>query len=152
MSAYVISDLHLGHNNIKNLRPFESSEDHDKWILKQWNSIICKRDTVFVLGDIVFNMRGFETLGELRGSKKFILGNHDLVAVENYSKYGKVLPSVVKYKKVIWMSHVPIHPIELRDCINIHGHVHEKTLDDSRYVNVCVEVLDGLPIELKKFY
>ena len=59
------------------------------------------------------------------------------------------------------LSHRPLHPTELwsyqkershadeRDLINIHAHVHARTLADrSWYFNACAEELDYTPILL----
>ena len=54
----------------------------------------------------------------------------------------------VKYKE-FWLSHAPIHPEELRDRINIHGHVHYKNIDDARYFNVSCENIGFKPISLE---
>jgi calcineurin-like phosphoesterase family protein len=63
--------------------------------------------------------------------------------------------SLFKYKNM-WLSHAPIHPDELRGRVNIHGHTHYHVIDDSRYLNVCMEQIDYTPIELhelrKKIY
>ena len=49
-----------------------------------------------------------------------------------------------------WLSHCPVHPNELRHKKNIHGHVHNKTVDDDRYINVCCDVVNYTPVELDK--
>jgi calcineurin-like phosphoesterase family protein len=50
--------------------------------------------------------------------------------------------------KVI-LSHIPIHP----DCLgrfgtNIHGHLHQNKLDDTRYKCVSLEHTDYKPIQI----
>lgn len=39
----------------------------------------------------------------------------------------------------VWNSHAPVHPAELRDRLNLHGHVHDETVQDHRYVNCSME-------------
>ena len=47
------------------------------------------------------------------------------------------------------LTHIPIHPDELnRYRKNIHGHLHSKSIDDSRYVCVSLEHTYMAPIEL----
>ena len=53
----------------------------------------------------------------------------------------------VKYKDY-WLSHCPIHPNELRGKYNLHGHVHNKTVEDVRYFNCSLENIDYTPISL----
>ena len=43
--------------------------------------------------------------------------------------------------KGIWLSHCPIHPLELRGREgNAHGHLHLEKLNDKRYFNVNIDV------------
>lgn len=143
-----ISDLHLGHDNILNWQPSRHGKnihDHDRWIISQWNSVIRKRDTVYVLGDVAFSREALTQCSLLNGNKNIILGNHDKYDIELYQQYFKVCRGIMKYKG-FWLSHAPVHPNELRGCHNIHGHVHHKTIPDKRYINVCVEALHGTPI------
>jgi len=147
--VYVISDLHLGHRNIAGLRPnadaYKDSYGHDEWLIETINTVVKKKDTLWILGDIAFNNVGLLQVGRINGYKKMILGNHDKMPVTNYMPYGRVMMGLVRYKG-FWLSHAPIHPQELYGCRNVHGHVHAKTIPDERYHNVCVEALDGIPI------
>ena len=54
--VYFTSDLHLGHRNIISLqyRPFESVEEMDRALIDNFNSVVKKNDTVFILGDICY--------------------------------------------------------------------------------------------------
>lgn len=143
-----ISDLHLGHDNILNWSPSRHGNnihDHDRWIIEQWNSVIRKRDTVYLLGDVAFSREALAQCAQLNGNKNVILGNHDKYDIELYQQYFTVCRGIMKYKG-FWLSHAPIHPDELRGCRNIHGHVHNKTIPDNRYINVCVEAVHGTPI------
>jgi len=148
---YVISDLHLGHNNLAVHRGFVDAEAHDYHIMKQWNSVITKRDTVWILGDITMeHHKYYDRLDLLNGIKNVIGGNHDL---PNHTK--KMLPFINKYcgcynYKGLIMTHIPIHPgsFEGRFRKNIHGHIHEHNISDDRYVNVSAEQLDYKPVLL----
>ena len=47
------------------------------------------------------------------------------------------------------LTHIPIHPGQLnRFDANIHGHIHDRKIDDKRYVNVSVEQINYTPISL----
>lgn len=137
---YFISDLHLGHKNILKFSPERHGstiEEHDDWIIEICSGLT-KRNILYILGDISWTREGLARLEEIKAQKNFILGNHDGFRVEEYMKYGRVLPGLYKYKG-FWLSHAPVHPVELRGCKNIHGHVHSNTLPDERYINVSVE-------------
>ena len=157
MSAFVISDLHFGHANIVNWRhcaKWYHVEAHDEWIIECWNSVVTKRDVVWVLGDVVFPKDALPKLGRLNGTKYLVMGNHDRHSIAEYQKYFKIKPGLTKHKGM-WFSHAPVHPDELRGKINVHGHVHATDIKlpngqkDPRYYNVCVEALNGKPIALE---
>ena len=140
--VYFFSDLHLGHKRILEFsgdyRGGGTIDEHDTWVINQINSVVNKRDTLWLLGDLAFTREALYRLSEIKGYKKIILGNHDGFPIEEYMKFGRVYPGIVKYNKH-WLSHAPVHPTELRGCPNIHGHVHHNTLPDNRYYNVSVE-------------
>ena len=148
---YLISDLHLGHENIAKKRGFNSSDEHDEYIITQWNKIVKKRDIVCIPGDITMEKsEHYHKLDRLNGLKKVILGNHDKPShVLALLKHVNSVCGILKYKG-FWISHAPIHPTELRGLKNIHGHVHDgssrKLKRDKRYINVCAEVLNYKPI------
>ncbi len=83
----------------------------------------------------------------MKGNKHLILGNHDKFTLETYSQYFNKIHGFMK-KGGFWLSHAPIHPKELRGRVNIHGHVHSKSIPDPRYFNVSVEALGGIPISM----
>ena len=148
---FVISDLHLGHKNMATKRGFDSVEEHDNFIISQWNKVVLKKDTVWILGDITMEKSApYQLLDKLNGYKKVVLGNHDQ---PQHSKkllnYVNSVCGMTKYKGLI-LSHCPIHERELEifGCKNIHGHVHEKSLDDSRYINVSCEAVNYTPVPI----
>lgn len=143
-----ISDLHLGHKRILEFsgewREGDSVDEHDEWIIDQWNSIVGKRDSVYLLGDVAFSRDGLAKCARLKGHKNLILGNHDGFKVDEYQKYFKIRPGIFKHAG-FWLSHAPVHPESLRGLRNIHGHMHHQVINDDRYINVCVEQVNGLP-------
>lgn len=145
-SVYVISDLHFGHKNIHKFRlgeGFNSEEDHAEYIIERWNSVITKRDTVWVLGDACFTVDCLHRFKRMRGSKNLVLGNHDLDAKHFLPYFGKVC-GLAKYRGA-WLSHAPIHQDELRGRMNIHGHTHFVNIPDKRYFNACCENVNFKP-------
>lgn len=158
MSTFFISDLHFGHLNMAIKRGFTTVEEHDNHIIKCWNRVVHKKDTVYLLGDITMERDTYSFyLPQLKGYKKVVSGNHD--KPQHVSSLLRYVNSVcssfyVKNKEFgnFILSHIPIHPTELsyRYGTNIHGHVHEKTLEDSRYINVSCEVIDFTPQTLEQ--
>lgn len=155
--VFVISDLHLNHENIAKSRGFANSEEHDKYIISEWNKVVSKRDVVYILGDISMETcREYKTLGCLNGVKKVVLGNHERMKRshnEELLKYVSCVAGSVKKSvcgRNVLLTHIPIHPIEFeyRVDFNVHGHLHYLGIEDCRYINVCPEHIGYTPKEL----
>ena len=148
MSVYFIGDPHLGHKAIGKYRPWvKDSAANSALIHKLWNNTIRKNDIVYVMGDAAFTEDELIALGNLRGRKILIKGNHDdFVSTKLQSQVFEEIHGIIKYK-AMWLSHAPIHPAELRGKKNVHGHVHMKSVRtwygslDKRYYNTCVDVI-----------
>ncbi len=152
--VFLISDLHLGHKKImdftKDYRTGVDYKENAEILLKNWNKVVGKRDLVWVLGDVCFDSSFLAYLSKMKGQKNLILGNHDIsFSYETLSQFFSNIYGIIQYKGY-WLTHAPIHPTELRNKINIHGHVHQHTLNDKRYVNVCVENINETPISFDK--
>lgn len=149
--VYFVGDLHFGHNNIHKFRSelgLSSEEEHREFIIDRWNSVVGKRDVVWMLGDIVFKHELIPELDRLKGQKFMVLGNHDLDG-QHYRHHVNKVGGLVKYKG-FWLSHAPIHPDELRGKMNIHGHVHGNTLKDPRYFNASLENIGYSPVSIEE--
>ena len=158
MNIRFISDLHLGHENLaKGLRGFNSSIEHDDYIIQCWNDIVTnEKDITYILGDITMEKSSYYyLLDRMNGVKHVILGNHDRRQdVQELLKYVDTVSGMINYKKEFILTHCPIHPkeFEYRYKYNIHGHVHANSIDDSRYINVCCEVVDYKPKTLDELF
>ena len=79
--TYFTADLHLGHEGIIRFcnRPFTSVSEMDEVLIRNWNSRITDRDDVYILGDLMHKSKKKpeNVLGELKGRKHLIIGNHD---------------------------------------------------------------------------
>jgi calcineurin-like phosphoesterase family protein len=142
-----IGCTHFGHTNMAIKRGFASSEEMDEHIVRMWNSVVNKKDTTFLLGDITMEKANYEILNRLNGYKKVVLGNHDKPQhIKKLLDYVNSVAGMINYKDCV-LTHCPIHPTELdyRFAHNIHSHVHENTLPDERYINVACEAVDYTP-------
>jgi len=153
-NVWFTSDLHFGHDNMVDFRnelgvynyKFGSTADMDGRIIDLWNSTVRERDTVWVLGDVAWNVEGLRLYDKLNGSKHLVMGNHDSHRLSNdafHDYFATVNGLVKKYKSI--MSHCPVHPQEMDVrswTINIHGHIHHKDrcIDDPRYFNVNIDI------------
>jgi len=158
--VFFISDLHLGHENMAKKRGFLSADEMNKRIIHNWNSVVHKRDIVWVLGDITMETsKHYHLLSQLNGGINVVLGNHDRPNdIPLLYRYVTKICGMIKYKGFI-LSHAPIHELEVdRFRANIHGHIHENHIlkhsmicdyvgqKDPRYINVSCEVVDYTPI------
>lgn len=137
--VWFCSDLHFGHKGIEKFRGQTEAENRAR-IMREWQSVVGKKDHVYVLGDACFTMETVDSFAQLPGEKFLVRGNHDGLNTAVYLKYFTEVYGLLKYKE-FWLSHAPIHPDELRGKVNLHGHVHFGTLPDTRYFNCCPENL-----------
>jgi calcineurin-like phosphoesterase family protein len=153
---WIISDLHFGHKNILKyagqLRGGSTSEEHDEWLIAQWNSVVKKCDLVYVLGDFAMNKAALHLAKRLKGQKVLVRGNHDIEPARTYLDYFTTIHGLLRFRGVFWMTHAPIHPGSLRGMYNLHGHVHQNSVQDDRYINVCVEMSYGVPRDLDALF
>ena len=75
-SKFYISDLHLGHKNILAFdnRPFFSLEEMTETIISNWNSVVSKNDSVYVLGDMLEQRRNTNSSSEIKWFQIFNQG------------------------------------------------------------------------------
>jgi calcineurin-like phosphoesterase family protein len=162
-----IADPHLGHLNMAKRRGFKSIEEHDEYFIKRWNSVVKKQDLTYILGDITMESpKYYHLLARLNGRKIVVGGNHDKPQhTSELLKYVDSVGAMVKYKG-IWLTHCPVHPMELeyRVARNIHGHIHRHTVEkgfylfgfklfsrvDRRYHCVSCEHVDFTPKSLEE--
>lgn len=79
---YFTSDLHLGHRGIIAMRnrPFADVEEMNRILIANFNAVVHKDDTVYILGDLAHHMQVEDInkiIGKLNGRKILIKGNHD---------------------------------------------------------------------------
>lgn len=155
---YFISDTHFSHSNIIKYcnRPFNNVDIMNETLIKNWNNIVNKNDIVFHLGDFTIDYDNLEELvKKLNGKIYLIRGNHEGKSIKFYNEIGlEVLPSKTRldeYKFIL--SHKPLdNNLIPDDYINIHGHIHNNTLDskfnsDNHYC-VSIEKINYTPISL----
>ena len=166
-SVFLVSDTHFGHtgvcrfvrnDGVTKLRPWDTAEEMDEFMVRAWNERVRPTDKVYHLGDVVINRKALGIMRRLNGDKVLIRGNHDIFKDEDYREHFRELRAYHVMNGMI-LSHIPIHSESLgRFGVNIHGHLHAnrvmlpgfngKVTDivDVRYHCVCVEQTDFAPI------
>jgi calcineurin-like phosphoesterase family protein len=132
---YFTADLHFGHANVIQHcnRPFDSVEEMDAVLTRNWNATVHSSDEVYILGD--FTMRpaniAHEYLIGLNGRKYMIHGNHDKFLYK-YAQYEKDFEWIKDYfmlkhngRKFV-LFHYPIAEWAeyYRGAIHLYGHIH----------------------------
>lgn len=161
--TFVIADNHFGHKNVIEFenRPFASIEEMDKYMIKQWNSVVKGDDIVYMLGD--FSFYGFDQtakiLKQLNGVKKLVMGNHDKgrsAAWFRKAGFNEVYDTSVIINDFLILSHKP------PEYFNVHtpyshffGHVHSTDMYQTITHNtacVCVERWNYTPVDIEEIF
>lgn len=156
---WFISDTHFSHANmLKFTQPdgsrvrseFSTVEEMDAAMIERWNSVVKPKDKIYHLGDVGFNRNQLDRiLPRLHGHKRLILGNHDTFDMRFYTQhFDKILTSWRGLGHGIIFSHYPLllGNSDTRMLVNAHGHIHRNHIDNVRYINLSVEVIDYTPV------
>ncbi|RPH71701.1 hypothetical protein EHM76_06110, partial [bacterium] len=133
---FIISDLHLGHNNIIRYcrRPFSNAGEMDRVLISNWNRTVGEHDEILYLGDFRYGPEtppSSEYRHHMNGRITFIRGNHDM-DIED------ALPSlqvVFNGEKFLFI-HNPDDAPEGFDGWVVHGHYHNNNLEKYPYINI----------------
>ena len=141
---FITADNHFFHKNIIRYcnRPFNSVEEMNETMIKNWNDIVNDNDIVIHLGDFAFRNRAREIRSKLNGTIILIRGNHDY----NLSESDGFI--IVEGNLIIGnniLSHRPLQEIP-KGFINIFGHIHHNKAYSGKCV--CVEQTNYEPVEL----
>lgn len=156
---YYISDLHLNHKNVtdegKNFdnRPFQTLDEMHEAIKKNWNAKITNADTVYILGDTVWNLNDemIALVSQLKGKKIAIKGNHDEF---KDIRYKQLFSEICDYKEItdnihgvnhnVVLSHYPIMMWngQHKGWIHLFGHVHNS--QDHTFYKESLQRLNNL--------
>ena len=157
---WFISDTHFFHANIlkfvddagKRIRPFDSLEEMHEYMIEKWNRVVKDNDYVYHLGDVTFQYHGLfnNLMHRLKGKKRLIVGNHDKIwnpaLINNFEKVD-LWKGFSEYN--FTAVHIPLMLQSLRDgAYCVHGHVHQRSLNNPNYINVSVEVRDYTPVNI----
>lgn len=132
---YYIADLHLGHVNAIGFdgRPFADVTEMNETLIRRWNSTVSRADTVYVLGDFIWEKESLwpAWLERLAGNKVLIRGNHDPRQFSQATK--RFFQDIADYKEItdtgrhVILCHYPM-PFHRADydekCFMLYGHVH----------------------------
>jgi len=149
---FFTADSHFGHDKIRSYckRPFQTVEEMDETLIKNWNSVVTSWDTVYHLGDFAFgNAEKIKSyLNRLRGNKIFILGNHD----KNLHKVRQVkeVLEISILDKTIFLSHYAHRTWSksFHGSWHLFGHSHGTLPDYGLSFDVGVDCWNFTPVSL----
>lgn len=155
MMTLFAGDLHLGHHSVVKFRTqFKTVEEHDETIVGNIMPLLNKRTLLYLAGDVCMTPEALAYIDMFRSTGARVVlvgGNHctDKVTMRMLSAaYDDVLFYKNKYGMTI--SHMPIHPQQLRGKLNLHAHTHDTTIMDPRYLCVSLEQINYKPISLEQ--
>ena len=169
---WITSDTHFNHTNIlkyeSETRPFGTVEEMNEIIISNWNDVVAKEDTVYVLGD--FFMGKLDEIvpiyERLNGKIILIRGNHDTKnRIEIYKELGIEVKDIeyISYKgRFFILCHFPIASEEFMymvrndnsEVVSLYGHVHSnapKGYVDGTY-HIGMDTNNLTPISLEQVW
>lgn len=168
-NIWIISDTHFAHSNVLKFKDkenelirgkrFKDIEEHDWYMVDEWNKLVKPQDKVYHLGDVY--MSGTKSymenlLSKLNGHKRLILGNHDNGKDQILLKFFEKIDVWRKFPEFgLLLTHIPVHESTLKEArfgthtLNIHGHIHHNKSPDGPYQCVCVEQTDYKPVNIE---
>lgn len=152
MAIFITSDLHFDHKNILDFeyRPYRDIETMKKDMIANWNKVVSKVDTVYLLGDFSFgNVNNWiDSLNQLRGNIIFIKGNHDKTKILNRvlrDGYIQELHNVGTMLRIegqtLNLTHYPMDIGNRPNNWSIHGHLHSHKGKMLNQINIGVDSL-----------
>lgn len=138
---YFVSDMHFNHAAALNFdpRPFLTVNEMNTVMLRNWNARVTERDTVYILGDLMWSIErddALDLLEKLNGHLVLIKGNHEnrwLHGDEVKARFERIVDYLdIRVKRpdgtkmFVAMSHYPIHYYNHahREGLMLYGHVH----------------------------
>jgi len=162
--VFFTSDTHFGHTNIIKYcdRPFNTTNEMDETLIRNWNSVVPQDGLVFHLGDFAFGDPAVYR-PRLNGDIRFIIGNHDRDSEAYYYNAPKDAKPFLSYEDVrmvvingqaIWLSHYAhrVWPKQGRKSWHLYGHSHNNLPDDKHSLSfdVGVDAHGFKPISFKE--
>lgn len=160
MKTFFTADTHFGQERTRLLscRPFDSVEEMDETIIKNWNNTVSPEDEVYHLGDF----GDYSKSKELNGKIHLIFGNYELKEKKDnfnnsfeeflnylnnfkfdciYSSSGEIFIN----NEDVHMTHEPGNC--KKDKFNLFGHVHQLCMVKKYGLNVGVDCHFFKPID-----
>lgn len=170
MKRHFTADPHYWHKGVieKCKRPWATIEEMNAGLIANWNAVVADEDEVYILGDWFFcgTIKAREILIQLKGKKRWILGNHDWGKIKRHRAAEFGIDFMVDVFCIrlgrydVQLSHFPYkgsgdhtaeeryidHRLEDKGGWLLHGHVHHLWQTKGRQINVGVDVWNYAPV------
>ena len=141
-TAYIISDLHFGEDDLKEAFP---NRPTDEELVNKINAKVGRKDLLIVLGDC----GDLDYVRKLRGYKVLVAGNHEKGLTAAKEVFDEVYAGPLIIGEKLILSH---EPVNLAGMFNLHGHNHHgKPFAGGRSYNVCADINNYEPIHFNSW-
>lgn len=167
--TFFTADQHFFHHNMLLFRtfkgdaqrPFRTTDEMHRVMMKNYNEIVTDADIVYHLGDFAYGpgAKSWQSvrdiISRLKGQHHLILGNHDHIKPFDYLEAGFLSVHTSLVLEDTWdgretvLVHDPAVAGVLKDKNFIHGHTHSLGVHlNKNTFCVCVELHDYKPVPI----
>lgn len=131
--TFYIADWHYGHKNCIAFdnRPYKDVQEMNAALIENWNKVVSKNDTVYILGDMFWCSckDAIPVLDRLNGRKILVKGNHDRCDNEQFvNRFDKIVDylEIKDDGRDVVLCHYPIPCFKKHfyGWYHVYGHVH----------------------------
>jgi len=149
MNYFFTADEHYWHTNIIKYcnRPFKSTEEMDKTIIKNHNSMVKEEDIVYHIWDFTLRSNAEKYIKRLNGKHIFIRWSHDKWMDDSYHE----IIEKKTYFNLIVMCHykMSIWPKSHYNSWLLYGHSHWHSKEEWKSIDVWVDTNNFFPYSLE---
>lgn len=157
-NIWFTADLHFNHKIVLRGRGFIGVSEHDQFLINQWNSVVQRKDSVYVLGDFCLGLDQkyfLSVVRELSGNIHLIIGNHDQLALKAHRRHNVFCWAKDTYllkaqEHSFWLSHYAhrVWPLSHYGSMHLYGHSHGNLEGHGRSMDVGVDCCGMRPIHI----
>jgi len=157
MATLFTSDTHFGHANIIKYcnRPFVSSWEMDKELVRRWNLVTKPEDTIYHLGDFAFGRDASQEYisklaKQLNGTIHLIVGNHEKLAKSIPWRFASIKDydeiEVEGQRIILFHYGMRTWHHDLRGAWHLYGHSHNGLPSFGKSLDIGVDCWDFAPV------
>ena len=162
---FFTSDTHFGQIRIFEFskRPFKNVKEMEETIVRNWNKLVSKNDTIYHLGDF----GDLQTIYKLNGNIILVLGNYEIKELEtnfdnNFEKFKQYLISIgfkdvikngisidlPELQEKVYLTHKPLDC--KKEMFNLFGHIHNLAKVKRFGLNVGTDCNNFNPVSINE--